>query len=117
MSEGAIRRGARRGARFLKIDQGEATLTVGGSLDLVRDAVAGAMGARGRVVSQTTGQLTGVVKSGALDMNPAVLMVDLTLAGGGGKTRVVVRGWALEGLIKQRAGQKAVARLVESLGG
>ena len=55
-------------------------------------------------------QVRGVIGSGALDMNPAV--VDVHVRAGG---RVVVHAAGKEGLIPQRTARKAVRRVIESL--
>ena len=55
-------------------------------------------------------QVRGVIGSGALDMNPAV--VDVHVRPGG---RVVVHAAAKEGLIPQRTARKAVRKVIESL--
>jgi len=58
----------------------------------------------------------GVVGAGALNMNPAVVRVQATpLAPEMSKVRV--RAVAKEGLIKQRAGQEAAARIHDHLAG
>jgi hypothetical protein len=49
-----------------------------------------------------------------MNLNPAVVTVTITSASGGG-TSVHIRGAAKEGLIKQRAGQKAAERLAALL--
>jgi hypothetical protein len=56
----------------------------------------------------------GVFGAGAMNLNPAVLTVTMTAAADGG-TAMRIRGAAKEGLIKQRAGQKAAQRIAEQL--
>lgn len=56
----------------------------------------------------------GIVGAGAMNLNPAVVTVTMVPTDGGG-TSVHLRGVAKEGLIKQRAGQEAVERLVARL--
>ncbi|MGW7352026.1 hypothetical protein [Streptomyces sp. NPDC054784] len=55
-----------------------------------------------------------VMGSGALNLNPAVVTMTVSSLGDAG-TRVHLRGVAKEGLIKQRAGRKAVERLAALL--
>ena len=82
--------------------------------------MAGLLGSIGRVAAQTgpgDGKVLvcGVVGSGAMNLNPAVITVTLTSATDG-CTVVHIRGAAKEGLIKQRAGEKAAKRLESLLG-
>lgn len=74
-----------------------------------------AAGALGRVVDRELNdagaRLTAVVGAGFWNMNPAV--VDLQLASrGANRCRVTITGTAKEGLIKQRAGEGAVRRIL-----
>jgi hypothetical protein len=55
-------------------------------------------------------ELRTVVGSGALNLNPAVVTVQL-VATTPGSTTIRVRGVAKEGLIRQRAGRKAAERV------
>ena len=56
----------------------------------------------------------GVVWSGAADLNPAIITVTIRRAGNA--TLLLVRGAATEGLIKQRAGEKAAREIAAALG-
>ncbi len=58
-------------------------------------------------------QVVGIVGAGAGNLNPAVVTVTIRAAGQGSK--LVVRGAAKEGLIKQHAGGKAARRVAEAL--
>ena len=58
-------------------------------------------------------QVVGIVGAGVGNLNPAVVTVTIRAAGQGSK--VVVRGAAKEGLIKQHAGGKAARRVAEAL--
>lgn len=58
-------------------------------------------------------RLVSIVGSGAFSMNPAVVMV--TVSGATGGSLVTVRGAAKEGLIKQRAGEKAARRIADAI--
>ena len=55
-------------------------------------------------------RVRGVIGSGALDMNPAVVDIDVRPGG-----RLVVRAAGKEGLIPQRTAAKAVRKVIESL--
>jgi len=57
--------------------------------------------------------LRGVLGAGALNMNPAVVDVELEPQPGGGSV-VTLRAAAKEGLIPQRIARKAVRRVLES---
>jgi hypothetical protein len=58
-------------------------------------------------------QVVGIVGAGAGNLNPAVVTVTIRAAGQGSK--LVVRGAAKEGLIKQHAGGKAARRVAAAL--
>jgi hypothetical protein len=111
--------GARWGARRMGKNVHEMDLTAAGPPDEVADRVASLLGALGRVVArQDPGDggavVRGVFGAGSMNLNPAVVTVTMTASPGGG-TAVHIRGAAKEGLIKQRAGQKAAERIAEQL--
>jgi hypothetical protein len=58
-------------------------------------------------------QVVGIVAAGVGNLNPAVVTVTIRAAGEGSK--LIVRGAAKEGLIKQRAGEAAARRVAEAL--
>lgn len=58
-------------------------------------------------------QVVGLMGAGFFNLNPAVVTVTINAADGGSK--LVVRGAAREGLIKQRAGEEAANRTVQAL--
>jgi pentatricopeptide repeat protein len=59
-------------------------------------------------------EIRGVVGSGFLNMNPALVSVSL-FAHGEGHSQVKIQGSAKEGLIKQQAGKKAAERIAQQL--
>jgi hypothetical protein len=71
--------------------------------------------AMGRVIRHDGEGLTAVIAGGLLNMNPAVVDMKITPLGSHG-CRVEVTGTAKEGLIKQRAGEAAVRRLLAATG-
>lgn len=102
-------------ARRLRANIHEIEMSCGTPADAVVVQVATPIASMGRVVAQTgftNGRaiVRGVTGAGALNLNPAVLTVTVTSADST-STTVHIRGVAKEGLIKQRAGQKAVERL------
>jgi hypothetical protein len=112
--------GAAWTARRLRKDVYELEKTLASPLDEVFAHVAGLLGSIGRVVAQTgsgdrEALVCGVVGSGAMNLNPAVITVTIT-SPSHGITIVHIRGAAKEGLIKQRAGEKAAKRLESLLG-
>lgn len=111
--------GAAFAGRRLRKDVGETEITLAAPLDEVFVRVVSLIEAMGRLVAQagpTDGSavVRGIVGAGAMNLNPAVVTVTMAAAGESG-TRVHLRGAAKEGLIKQRAGQKAVERLAARL--
>jgi hypothetical protein len=61
-------------------------------------------------------QVVAIVPAGAGGLNPAVVTVTIRPADSGG-SKLVVRGAAKEGLIKQRAGEAAARRVAIALAG
>jgi len=59
-------------------------------------------------------QIVAVVPSGSGGLNPAVVTVTIRAADDGG-SKLVVRGAAKEGLIRQRAGEAAARRVASAL--
>jgi hypothetical protein len=59
-------------------------------------------------------RVRGMIGAGSMNMNPTVVTVTLT-GSGPGATTARIRGVAKEGLIKQRAGQKAAERVADAL--
>jgi hypothetical protein len=112
-------RGAVKSMRFLRKQALELDLLVSMSPD--------AAAARARQVISEQGQIVhiedagdglgrrviGLVGSGAANLNPTVVTVTIHPAPEG--SRLVIRGAAMEGLIKQRAGAKAAKRLAAAL--
>ena len=58
-------------------------------------------------------RVIGLAGSGAANLNPTVVTVTIQPAPEG--SRLVIRGAAMEGLIKQRSGAKAAKRLAAAL--
>jgi hypothetical protein len=110
-------RGAERSARRVRKDVHEIEMTVAVPPGEVRSLVTGLIQATGRLIEESDDPVIvrGVVGAGAMNMNPVVLTV--TLSPGAGGTTVLVRGAAKEGLIKQRAGEKAACRFTFMLTG
>ncbi|WP_330302026.1 MULTISPECIES: hypothetical protein [unclassified Streptomyces] len=114
---GRINRGGKIASRFLKNDIGEFDRELPLGFDLALERVRAVLaelspGANPELVEAATDRVTLRVLTGggALNMNPVVVTVDAT-RGGERTTTLHVRAIAKEGLIKQRAGQKAVERI------
>jgi hypothetical protein len=106
-------------SRRMRKNIGEIEMTLAVPLDDAYVRVVGLLGAFGRVVAQTgpadgRGVLRGVFGAGHMNLNPAVVTVTMTAAGQGA-TVLCIRGAAKEGLIKQRAGEKAAQRVAAQL--
>jgi hypothetical protein len=117
-SLGGVRRGAAMGVRRLKKNVLE--------IDLALDMPPQAAADRARQVLSQQGKLlningddgsatiaVGMVGAGAGNLNPAVVTVTIDKAENGSK--LVIRGAAKEGLIKQRAGDAAAKRVAAAL--
>lgn len=96
-------------ARRLRADIVETTMELRLSLPAATELVARALDALGT----RTAALQAVMGAGTMNLNPAVVTV--TLSEHDGRAIAVVRGAAKEGLIRQRAGEKAARRVVEYL--
>jgi hypothetical protein len=97
----------------------ELDLTVAAPPDEIAERVASLLGSLGRIVDQRDAGadgtvVRGVFGAGSMNLNPALVTVTIK-DGAGGPTAVHIRGAAKEGLIKQRAGQKAAERIAEQL--
>ena len=110
-------RGAERAARRMRKDVHEIETNVTVPPGEARSLVTGLIQATGRLIEESDDPviIRGVVGAGAMNMNPVVLTVTLSPEASG--TTVLVRGAAKEGLIKQRAGEKAARRFTSMLTG
>jgi hypothetical protein len=108
-------KGAERGARRLRKDVLEIDLVVSLSPQAAADRARQVISRHGSVLNLESigedpgAQVIGIVGAGIAKLNPAVVTVTIRATEDG--SRLVIRGAAKEGLIKQRAGEKA-ARLV-----
>jgi hypothetical protein len=113
------RRGAERAARRLRKDVFEVDLVVSMSPQAAADRAAEVISEHGSLLDlEGTGgdpgtQVVGIVGSGAANLNPAVVTVTIRASSEG--SRLVIRGAAKEGLIKQRAGEKAAKRVAAAM--
>ena len=106
-------------ARRLNKNVHELDLMAAAPPDEIAERVASLLGSLGRIVDQQNsgaGEMVvrGVFGAGAMNLNPALVTVTMS-AGADGSTAVHIRGAAKEGVIKQRAGQKAAERIAEQL--
>jgi hypothetical protein len=104
------RLGARLGARLLPEDVHEIELVLVLPLDEALLLARSVLSSLGEPVDgiqlADTHQVRAVVRSGALNLNPTVVTLQL-VATASASTTIRVRGVAKEGLIRQRAGHKA----------
>ncbi|XVU20974.1 hypothetical protein ACQPZJ_27305 [Actinoplanes sp. CA-054009] len=101
--------GAAFAARRMRADIFETTV----NLPLSRPAAERLVGRTLDAMGTRTAGSQAVMGSGAMNMNPAVVTV--TLRDQDGTVVATIRGVAKEGLIRQRAGQKAARRVAEQL--
>jgi len=114
--------GGRFGARFTRPRTAAAVLEVKQDVEVVRERARRAIAEHGALIDDPNGAgdgaVWGVVRSGALDMVPALVRVAVEAgAGAGGGALAHVRATGREGLIKQRIGEKAVDRLRAAIEG
>ena len=102
-------------ARLMPNNAFEASVELPMSTDRALAEFENAAGHVGRVIGRPASdggtRLTVVIKAGFLNMNPAVVDIYITPLGDE-RCRVRISGTAKESLIKQRAGQGAVRRLL-----
>jgi hypothetical protein len=113
------RRGAEKAARRLRKDVFEVELVVRMPPQAAADKAAQVLSQHGSVLDldgnggDSDGRVAGIVGSGVANLNPAVVTVIIRVASEG--SRLVIRGAAKEGLIKQRAGEKAAKRIAAAM--
>ena len=127
LASGALggRVGGRAGARWatkrLRVDTAELILNLAASTTRIVTVATDILSHEGEVIEGSVADgnregVRGVVGAGALNMNPAVVRVQATPLAPE-MSQVRVRAVAKEGLIKQRAGQEAAARIHDHLAG
>jgi hypothetical protein len=113
------RRGAETGARRLRKDVFEVDLAVNMSPAAAADRAREVISEHGDILDLESSdedpgpQVVGIVGSGAANLNPAVVTVTIRASADG--SQLVIRGVAKEGLIKQRAGEKAAKRVAAAM--
>jgi hypothetical protein len=113
------RGGAEAGARRLRKNVFEVDLAVNMSPAAAADRAREVISEHGDVLDLGSSgenpgtQIVGVVGSGAGNLNPAVVTVTIHASADG--SRLVIRGVAKEGLIRQRAGEKAARRVAAAM--
>ncbi len=110
--------GGRFGARFTRPRTAAKVVEVAPGAEAVRELARRNIAESGAVIDDPNAAgddaVWGLVRSGALDMVPALVRVAVEPATGGG-SRVDVRASGREGLITQRIGAKAVDRICEAI--
>jgi hypothetical protein len=112
--------GARWAARFLGHDVHQIEVKVNEVRPVVWERVLRLLDAQGQIIwtsepGQEVDALRAIVGSGAMNLNPAVVTVEVSSDAPYRGSRIEIRAVAKEGVIKQRAGRKAAKRLVASL--
>jgi hypothetical protein len=109
-------RGAEAGARRLRKGVFEVELVLrvppAEAAERARDAISD-LGSLLDLEAVDDDRVVGVVGAGVGNLNPAVVTVTISAWAEG--SRVVIRGAAKEGLIKQRAGEKAAKRVAAAM--
>jgi hypothetical protein len=112
------RRGAEMGARRLRKNVLEIDLALDLPPQAAADRARQVLRQQGKLLNLNADdgpatQVVGIVGSGVGNMNPAVVTVTVDQADNG--SRLLIRGAAKEGLIKQRAGEAAAKRVAAAL--
>jgi hypothetical protein len=108
---GGAARGARQASRRLKSNIFETTVPLSWPLPEAAEKVTQVLDADGTLTGRDLQILTG---AGAMNANPVVVTVTLS-ADEAGQVTARIRGVAKEGLIRQRAGEKAARRIADQL--
>lgn len=106
-------------ARLLPNNEYELTTDVDVSERVILDSAERLLAAEGTLCPDITEAIgtpsvAAIVGSGALDLNPTIVAVEVSSLGEN-RCRVRVLGIAKEGLIKQRGAEKAVKRFADQL--
>lgn len=111
------RSGGRFGARLTKAQTAGVTIDVPLDAEATRGRAHGAIAQNGIEVDDPNeaddGSIWGVIPSGAMNMMPALIRVQVDPTDSG--ARVHLRASGREGLIKQRVGAKAVDRIAAAI--
>jgi hypothetical protein len=113
------RRGAEKAARRLRKDVCEIELAVSMPPPAAAERARQVISEQGSVVDPAdpgpapAAQVIGIVSSGVGGLNPAVVTVTIRPAATG--SQLLIRGAAKEGLIRQRAGEKAARRIAAAM--
>ena len=106
------------GAKLLSTQEYEITILVKATAAAVVSGLTDILATEGMVLSSEAGreavEVKGLVYSGLLNMNPAILIAHLEQIGPDIMS-VSITGKAKEGLIKQHTAEKAVRRIVEAI--
>ncbi len=116
---GKINPGGRLGARLIGNDTYEISLVLAMPFATAVDHCTATLQRLGNLlddgeVAETSASIRAVLGSGVWNLNPAVVTIELSRADDS-STAALIRGIAKEGLIKQRAGQKAAERVAAAL--
>lgn len=110
--------GAWLAAKFLPNNSFQLFLDIAADSTSVLNIVMDILTASGELINKQelseTSEVRAIVGSGAWNMNPALVKVQVNQISPN-QTHVTISGIAKEGLIKQRAGEKAVRRLAQQL--
>ena len=112
--------GAKIAAKVLPTQECERQVIVAQPMETVLTKVATFLASQGRIVGEDEAgtspfpKLTGILGSGFLNANPAVVHIEVLIATDSACT-VRVRGAAKESLIRQRTAERAVDRVVDFL--
>jgi hypothetical protein len=112
--------GASFAARFLPTERYQHQVTISQDAPTVLGKVAAFFASEGRIADEIEAgsspypKISGVLGSGFLKMNPALVHVEVVSVDDDSCT-LFVSGAAKEGLIKQQSAQKAVHRVIEAI--
>ncbi len=110
--------GGRFGARFTKAQTAAVMVEAPDDPEAVRERARAGIAESGAVIEDPNaagdGSVWGLVGSGAMNMAPALVRVQVDAAGAGG-SRAHVRATGREALIKQKIGAKAADRIAEAI--
>ncbi len=115
---GGSRSAARWGVKRTRAQTAQTTVEVPLSPDAARERAAAVLMDEGALIDDPNGandgSIWGFVGSGAMNMSPALVRIQVDADRSGG-SQVTIRATGREGLIKQKIGAKAADRIAEAV--
>ena len=111
--------GARRAARMLPTQIYESTVEVNAPAGTVMGVILEILENMGRVTYEfrnesTVNRISAIVGSGHMNLNPTIIHASI-ISSSKTLTKILIKGIAKEGIVKQQSAEKAVKRMADQL--